>query len=74
MSSLTLHVIQRSSVTRATAANLMPVKRHTTSRMVGTAPISCTAAMSVWNSAAAGRMRSAFPLSRSATTSKVKSV
>jgi hypothetical protein len=36
ISSRTLQATQRSSVTRATAANRMPVARHTTSSMVGT--------------------------------------
>jgi len=40
----------RCSVTRATAAKPMPVDRHTTSRMRGTAAIPCTAAMSALRS------------------------
>ncbi len=44
MSSFTEQAIQRSSVTRATAAKPMPVVRQTTSRIVGTAAICRTAA------------------------------
>jgi hypothetical protein len=43
ISSRTAQAIQRSSVTRAIAAKPMPVVRHTTSRMVGTASIRPTA-------------------------------
>jgi hypothetical protein len=46
ISSRTAQQIQRSSVTRATAAKPIPVERHTTSRMRGTAATPCTAAMS----------------------------
>ena len=46
MSSRTLQAIHRSSVTRATAANRMPVVRHTMSRIVGIALMLLTAAMS----------------------------
>ena len=46
ISSFTLHAIHRSSVTRATAANPMPVVRQTTSRIKGTAAILLTAAIS----------------------------
>jgi hypothetical protein len=42
MSSCTPQAIQRSSVTRATAANRIPVVRHTTSRIVGTASMRLT--------------------------------
>ena len=48
ISSRTAQAIQRSSVTRATAAKPMPVVRHTTSRIVGTASIRATAARSPW--------------------------
>jgi hypothetical protein len=50
MSSFTLQAIQRSSVTRATAANPMPVVRHTTSRIIGTALMRATASRSAWKS------------------------
>ena len=50
MSSFTLQAIQRSSVTRATAANPMPVVRHTTSRIVGTALMRAMASRSAWKS------------------------
>jgi len=43
ISSFTLHAIQRLSVTHATAANPMPVRRHTVSRIVGTSPMALTA-------------------------------
>src|SRR5258705_5590196 len=46
ISSRTAQQIQRFSVTRATAAKPMPVERHTTSRIRGTAAMPCTAAMS----------------------------
>ena len=46
MSSLTAHAVQVSSLTRATAANLIPVDSHRTSSSVGTACSLPTAAMS----------------------------
>ena len=46
MSSRTLQAIQRSAVTRATAAKPMPVRRQTTSRMVGTTETALTASIS----------------------------
>jgi hypothetical protein len=50
ISSRTAQQTHRCSVTRATAAKPMPVDRHTTSRMRGTAAIPCTAAMSALRS------------------------
>jgi hypothetical protein len=47
MSSLTAQATQRSSVTRATAAKPIPVVRHTTSRIVGTAAMLSTATTSL---------------------------
>ena len=52
ISSRTAQAIQRSSVTRATAAKPMPVVRQTTSRMRGTAAMPCTAAISALRSVA----------------------
>jgi hypothetical protein len=46
ISSRTSQAIQRSSLTRATAAKPMPVVRHTTSRIVGTTSIRAIAATS----------------------------
>ena len=46
ISSRTAQATHRSSVTRATAANPIPVVRHTTSRIIGTASIRATAATS----------------------------
>jgi len=42
-----VQAIQRSSVTRATAAKPIPVARQTTSKMVGTASIDPTHSMSL---------------------------
>ena len=53
ISSRTAQAIQRSSVTRATAAKPMPVVRHTTSRIVGTASIRAIAATASSTSPAA---------------------
>ena len=50
MSSFTLQAIQRPSVTRATAANPMPVVRHTTSKIVGTTLMRAMASRSAWKS------------------------
>ncbi len=46
MSSRTLQAIQRSEVTRATAAKPIPVMRQTTSRIVGTTEMAPTASIS----------------------------
>src|ERR1700722_2885670 len=57
MSSRTLQAIQRSSVTRATAAKRIPVVRHTMSRMVGIALMPPTAAISCANVLLIGESR-----------------
>src|ERR1700681_3467573 len=57
ISSRTAQQTQRCSVTRATAAKPMPVDRHTTSRMRGTAAMRCTAAMSALRSVAMKSLR-----------------
>jgi hypothetical protein len=57
ISSRTAQHTQRCSVTRATAAKPIPVDRHTTSRIRGTAAIPCTAAMSALKSVAMAILR-----------------